>query len=505
MALAIFWFLFALAAILPVRFVVYLFFVGLAFGSFNTIPGGFNLTPYAATAPLLAARLLGGRGAGARLGDALLNPLRFGLLSGFVVYALIVTATAPALFAGVTIIGLNTDLESPLQYGLGNLTQAIYLVTAWLVTVSLYALLRRPGGPAILAQGLLLGGASVLVAGMADMLTAGSGVLAPLRTASYAILENADIDGMRRVIGFNTEASSYGAVTLFFASSLLFMRPSRFAGPLCRLIEPVLMVGLFVFCFLSTSSSAYLGMGVAGVLYGGKLLAQAFTVSRSLEGHRASIKLLALGFGLCAAVVVAMFFPSLLRPAQHVIDQALFHKTGTDSYLERSSWSRISMEALVSTGGYGLGLGSTRASSLAVAVASSAGVIGSLLLALYLTRCLLAPLGQGAARAMAKAKTAGEDESRAWPDTVIGARLAWLACLVPAASAGTTVDLSTSALFFAVMATAGAVMFVQMAQSVGPTPCEAGPARVGAPMVLARRGGANSATPRSGKASGAAL
>ena len=79
MALAIFWFLFALAAILPVRFVVYLFFAGLAFGSFNTIPGGFNLTPYAATAPLLAARLLGGRGAGARLGDALLNPLRFGL------------------------------------------------------------------------------------------------------------------------------------------------------------------------------------------------------------------------------------------------------------------------------------------------------------------------------------------------------------------------------------------------------------------------------------------
>ena len=130
MAIAIFWFLFAVAAILPVRWVVYLFFVGLAFGSFNTLPGGFNLTPYAATAPLLAVRLLGERGAGIRLGDALLNPLRFGLLTGFVVYALIVTATAPALFPGVIIVGLNSNLETPLRYGMGNVSQAIYTVAA---------------------------------------------------------------------------------------------------------------------------------------------------------------------------------------------------------------------------------------------------------------------------------------------------------------------------------------------------------------------------------------
>ena len=451
MALAIFWILLALVAILPVRFVVYLFFVSLAFGSFSTIPGGINLTPYAVCAPLLAVRVLGRRGAGAALGDALLNPLRFGLLSGFVLYALIVTATAPGLFHGIIIIGLNTDLESPLHYGMGNLTQSIYLVTAWLVVVSLYVLIRTPGGPTILARGMLLGGASVVLAGVADMATAGSGVLAPLRTASYAMMPNADMDGMRRVIGLNTEASSYGGITLFFASSLLFMRPARFAGPLSQRIEPVLMLALFVLCFLSTSSSAYLGMAMVAVLLCGRLLAQATTASRSLEGHRATISLLLLAIVLCAVVVVAMFFPDMVRPAQHVIDQALFHKKGTDSYIQRLSWSRISMEALVHSGGYGVGLGSTRASSMAVAVASSAGVIGSLLLGGFIARCLLAPLGRSGGRGEAGA----QQEAQAWREMVIGARLAWLACLVPAASAATTVVLSTSAVFFVVMAGAG--------------------------------------------------
>jgi hypothetical protein len=134
-----------------------------------------------------------------------------------------------------------------------------------------------------------------------------------------------------------------------------------------------------------------------------------------------------------------------------VIDQAVFHKAGTDSYLERMSWSRISMAAFVQTGGYGLGLGSTRASSLAVAVVSSTGVIGALLLAGFLARGLLAPLSPGGLRP----DSDSNGEAREWRKAIIGARLAWLTCLVPSASAATTLDLSFSALFFAFMAMAG--------------------------------------------------
>ena len=450
MAITIFWVLFALAAILPVRWVVYLFFAGMAFGSFNTIPGGFNLTPYGATAPLLAAKLLGERGASHRLGDAVLNPLRFGGLSAFVLYALTVTATAPLLFRGVIIMGLNTNVEAPLRYGMGNLTQAIYLITAWLVTISMFVLIRRPGGMAILAQALLVGGAVVVAAGLADMLTAGSGMLAPLRTASYAMIAQAEMGGMRRVIGFNSEASGYGGITLFFGTSLLFIRPSRYAGALGRKVEPVLTLALLVFCFLSTSSSAYLGLGAALVLYCGQLVVQAVTVSHSPAGHRATIKLLVLVMAVWTGALAVMFHPAFATPLQRVINEALFQKAGTDSYLERMSWSRVSMAALMHSGGYGVGLGSTRASSFPVAVASSTGVFGSALLVFYCGRCLLASLwapdtvGPGA-----------NEHGGAWRQSVVGARLAWVVGLVPAAGAATTVDLSVDALFFAIMATAG--------------------------------------------------
>ena len=453
MAITIFWVLFALAAFLPVAWVVYLFFAGLAFGAFNTLPGGFNLIPYAATAPLLAWRLLGERGAADRLGDALLNPRRFGLLSAFILYALVITATAPALFQGVPVIGLNNSLEVPLHYGLGNLTQAIYLVAGWLVAISLFVLIRMPGGPKILGQALLLGGAMAVVAGLADLLSVGTGLLAPVRTAKYAIIDTAEIGPLHRVIGFNTEASSYGGLTLFFATSLLFIRPSRFAGRLCRMLEPFLTIALFVLSFLSTSSSAYLGLAAALVLYGGSLAVQAATASHSLEGHGAAIKLLILLGCLWVAGLAIVFHPSMATQVLQVINQAVFQKAGTDSYIERMSWSRVSMAAMVHSGGYGVGLGSTRASSFPVAVVASAGVFGAALLLAYFARCLMAPLARG--RGWRAGPDARDTLAHGWAQAIVGARLAWLACLVPAASVATTVDMSLNALFFAIMATAG--------------------------------------------------
>ena len=42
----------------------------------------------------------------------------------------------------------------------------------------------------------------------------------------------------------------------------------------------------------------------------------------------------------------------------------------------------------------------------------------------------------------------------AWSRTLIGARLAWLVCFVPAASAASAIDMTYSSLFFAYMASA---------------------------------------------------
>ena len=84
---------------------------------------------------------------------------------------------------------------------------------------------------------------------------------------------------------------------------------------------------------------------------------------------------------------------------------------------------------------------------------ASAGVFGAALLLAYFARCLMAPLARG--RGWRAGPDARDTLAHGWAQAIVGARLAWLACLVPAASVATTVDMSLNALFFAIMATAG--------------------------------------------------
>jgi hypothetical protein len=70
----------------------------------------------------------------------------------------------------------------------------------------------------------------------------------------------------------------------------------------------------------------------------------------------------------------------------------IFKKSQTDSYVERTMWSRLALNAFYSTYGLGVGLGSVRTSNWFVSILSSTGLIGGGLLAwfilrLYVLRC----------------------------------------------------------------------------------------------------------------------
>ena len=308
-----------------------------------------------------------------------------------------------------------------------------------MVTISLFTLLQSREGEAILGRGVMIGGLVLVLAGLADMATAGSNALAPFRTTTYTVMNDAEMAGMRRVIGLNTEASSYGATTLFFASSLLFIRPARTSGPLWRRFELPLALVLFVFCILSTSSSAYLGLAAAAVILVAQQVYFATQLGRTMAGHRATIQLIGLGVLLVLAALVLALNPQALRAVWEVCDEVLFKKAGSNSYLERMNWSRVSMAGLLDTAGYGLGAGSTRASSWAVALIASTGILGALLMTAFIVRGLFARLPRGDAE---------------WSRQIVGARLAWLVCFVPAAGAATSIDFGLSGIFFAYMASA---------------------------------------------------
>jgi hypothetical protein len=424
--LAIFWLLFFGAAVSGIRWTLYLFFISLAFGSLAILPvnltGGTTFLPHTACSALLCIRSFMACRRPHLLIDGLLDYNKLGLLTSFMIFGLMVTYTAPFLFHGAPVMGLNNITRSPLGFGSGNITQPLYLLSTFAITISIYQLLLQADTRRMVYQAIFVGAAMAMVTGMIDMATAGTNLLAPLRTATYVIMDSDDVGGMRRVIGFNTEASAYGALVLSFGSMIYFMRLGDALGGVFAKIQMPMALALITLTVLSTSSAAFLGLAILGVI---AVASNVMALRHPADERRALLQLLVIGAGMLVVAALVVATPSMFNGAVDLVDSLIFKKTTSSSFSERSSWNIVSLEGLAATGGYGVGVGSTRASSWPVAVLSSTGIIGGLLMILFFLRLLTLSLRNAS------------DEIRR---VVTGARYSLMVCLVPGAVAGTLVD-----------------------------------------------------------------
>lgn len=458
MAILFFWCLVAAVIVLPVRYTVYALFVSLSFTTFAILPvdllGGITLVPMIVFAPLTATRLFLSS-LPATLQDAVLNWRHLGLLTAFVANAALVTILAPRLFAGADTIGLNTSALAGLAPTAGNITQMVYLVSSYCVVVAIYLLLLQKGGRAILATALLLGGMAAVLTGALDMATTGSDVLAPLRTATYAIMTEADMGGVRRVVGLQPEASAYGSLTLSLAAMLLFMRPTAPAAGGWRVLSGLTGTGCVAMAALSTSSSAMVGgivlLGI--IVFDTIMLALGGRYGAGQQRLRTNVVILTIlliGVGLTITLL-----PATAERLYDIFDSAVLHKSASSSFEERSAWNATSLSGLAATGGFGVGVGSTRASSWIVAVLCGTGVIGSVLLLSFIARAMLEPVGAGA--------------SPADRELLSGSRRALLVALLPAMTAATSVDFGVLvAVLFATMTAIPATVEHQRVRTLAP-------------------------------------
>ena len=110
-----------------------------------------------------------------------------------------------------------------------------------------------------------------------------------------------------------------------------------------------------------------------------------FSIARSLMAGRLSSVEFLLVVLLTGLVFVGMAIgladENAFDPVLELIDSTVINKMGTDSGRERTYWNVKSLQSLVDTGGLGVGLGSSRASSWPVAVVSQLGLGGALLMA----------------------------------------------------------------------------------------------------------------------------
>lgn len=306
------------------------------------------------------------------------------ILASLMAYAVIGAWLFPRFFAGQTIVFVQAKtrgavVEAALAPVSGNISQTGYFILGGLTAVALCVLLLHSDRIDQVRRGFFLWCGLHTGMGLIDFIgkSAGAGdLLAPIRTASYALLTDAVEAGFVRIAGAFSEASAFASTSLAclaFCYTYWRMTKSHLAQWLAGIL-------LFL-VILSTSSTAYIGLALL-------CIPVAFLMVLSvLKGRieREEILITALmATGMVAIMGISLYDAGVLDPFVRLINSTIINKASSASGEERAYWNVKSLQSIVDTSGLGIGFGSSRASSWPIAVLSQLGFFGSLMMALLL-------------------------------------------------------------------------------------------------------------------------
>jgi hypothetical protein len=277
----------------------------------------------------------------------------------------------------VFVPSMGLILEKGLSPVPGNITQSCYLAIDVLTFFAVGAFLVRGDRFRAVTVAFLTFAAVHAGLGVVDLagkLSGTNDILFPIRTAAYTMLTETQIEGYWRIVGGYPEASSFaGASLIALAFSFSYWRTTGARSAL------LLAIILFVLVLLSTSTTGYVGVVVlCGTLF-------VCLLARAAKGRLAArdVAVLMLTTSMLILVLAFIAFDQhALDPVLDLIQATIFDKPHSASAEERFYWNHKSLAAFIETGGLGVGLGSSRASSWPLAVLSQLGVVGSALFGL---------------------------------------------------------------------------------------------------------------------------
>ena len=297
------------------------------------------------------------------------------LILALVIYVVGSALIFPQLFAGqamvfVPIQGAVTEL--PLASVSGNITQPAYFALGALCFFSFYAFLRKPAGIAVVGTGFLVFAAVQVTLGAIDFgskLTGLGDVLAPIRTANYAMLTDTQALGFWRITGGYSEASAFAGTSV--ACLAFVFTYWRATGSRVALVLTLALLG---FLLMSTSSVAYVALALFTLFVSTRVLFS-FLANRLTRRDIAIIVFIMLG--LTVLFVAYLANEKLLDPFAILLNEMVFEKLSSGSGIERTYWNTKSLESLTDTYWLGVGMGSSRSSSWVISVLSQLGIIGA--------------------------------------------------------------------------------------------------------------------------------
>lgn len=296
------------------------------------------------------------------------------LLMVFLVWATVVTLSAPLLFAGleVPVASGGTRRLMPGLLTSSNIAQIAYLLLG--VAVVVFVSRDRRAGPELI--GLVVGPATVL--SFWRYLSLQWGLPFPERffdnSPTQVFIETA-AGGQVRFRGIFSEPAGLAGMCLV-AVAYMIVRQAQLSG--WRRIGAWAVIALATFMgFESTSTTFVLAIVALVGIAGGSVL---FT----FLGRRLTVRRV-ISVVACLALIPALW---LLPPIVDDIAARLVSKVDSSSYVDRSAVNNLAGNIFLDTFGFGAGLGSVRASSLAATAVASTGVIGTVLFAVAIGVCL---------------------------------------------------------------------------------------------------------------------
>jgi hypothetical protein len=349
-------------------FIVYIFLCSTLLGASAAFVleavGGVNISPAHLLLGFLSLRLLNQ----GEIAKASANSISFGrpgywlLLT--VVYSVVCAFLMPRLFAGQTLtfaVRAQDSYSVPLGPATSNLTQSIYFVGNLVCFIVFCGYASTASHRKVLGNAALVGATLNLVFATLDLATYFTNttqLFSFIRNANYALLNDTEVAGFKRITGSFTEASSFGSMTLgYFAFTsklwLLGIRP--------RLTLALTLCSLLALLF-STSTTAYVGLTVFLLFAYLQILVHA--ISRPMT-HRMALFIFGLPAVLAISTMVLAFSDTYWDYLKSLLDTFVLNKMSTDSGQERTAWNSQALQNFYDTYGFGVGNGSVRVFSLA--------------------------------------------------------------------------------------------------------------------------------------------
>ncbi|WP_085316940.1 hypothetical protein [Derxia lacustris] len=345
-----------------------------------TALGGAPITPAVGMIPFLLWYALKDRG-GRMLFAELAFPQPGFWLGVLTLWILVGAFFFPRLFQGDMYV-FSTDRSAALNGGgvtkmllrpiSGNLTQSAYALLSTVAFVAARCLLQSEERLKAAANGVLWLGGLNLVAVLLNLLenyAHAPPMLALIKNAEYAVMENGEVAGLVRISGTFSEPSSFAGFSLPVFAFAFTLYLGNFRRQFSGTVALLTLLSLIA----STSSTA---MG-ALVLYFQFMLLKG--IGGLFSGRQLRFGMIAALVWLVLVLLVAgaLAFPSAVDRVYEYGYNLLYKKLDSDSALERHSWNMQAWENFLDSYGIGVGVGSARASNYLMVLLSNLGVVGA--------------------------------------------------------------------------------------------------------------------------------